>query len=87
MLDHLAPEADDVILDVAGGTGIVSRALAPRVTRVVAVDSTPAMIDRGIRCAATEGLANLDFVRGTAQALPFASAAFTLFSRGSRCTI
>ncbi|MCQ4120723.1 class I SAM-dependent methyltransferase [Rhodococcus tibetensis] len=78
LLDHLAPEADDVILDVAGGTGIVSRSLAPRVARVVSIDSTPAMIDEGIRCAAVEGLANLDFVRGTVEALPFASAAFTL---------
>ncbi|PBC57972.1 class I SAM-dependent methyltransferase [Rhodococcus sp. ACPA1] len=78
LLDHLTPEADDVVLDVAGGTGIVSRALAPRVTRIVAVDSTPAMIAEGRRRAAIEELTNLDFVRGTAEALPFAPATFTL---------
>ncbi|RZL77224.1 MAG: class I SAM-dependent methyltransferase [Rhodococcus sp. (in: high G+C Gram-positive bacteria)] len=52
ILDQLAPEADDISLDVAGGAGIVSRALAPRVARVVAVDSTQAMIDEGRRRAA-----------------------------------
>jgi ubiquinone/menaquinone biosynthesis C-methylase UbiE len=78
LLDHLAPEADDVILDVAGGTGIVSRELAPRVARAVSMDSTPAMIDQGRGRAVAQELVNLDFVRGTAEALPFASAAFTL---------
>ncbi|AII05767.1 class I SAM-dependent methyltransferase [Rhodococcus opacus] len=78
LLDHVTPEAADVGLDVAGGTGIVSRALAPGVARVIAVDSTPAMIAEGRRRADVEELANVDFVRGTAEALPFASAAFTL---------
>jgi ubiquinone/menaquinone biosynthesis C-methylase UbiE len=72
----LAPRVDDTVLDVAGGTGIVSRALAHRVARAVVVDSTPAMIDEGRRHAVAERLTNLQFVRGAAANLPYA--AFTL---------
>jgi ubiquinone/menaquinone biosynthesis C-methylase UbiE len=78
LLDHMAPGDDDVVLDVAGGTGIVSRALANRVTSAVVVDNTPAMIDEGRRHTAAEGLANLEFVRGAVANLPFADVAFTL---------
>jgi ubiquinone/menaquinone biosynthesis C-methylase UbiE len=78
LLDHMAPRVDDIVLDVAGGTGIVSRALADRVARAVVVDSTPAMLDEGRRHAASERLTNLEFVRGAVANLPFADAAFTL---------
>jgi SAM-dependent methyltransferase len=82
MLTHLAPQDDDVALDVAGGTGIVSRAVAARVARAVVVDSTPAMVEAGRRHAAAEGLTNLHFVRGSVNGLPFPDGAFTLvFSR------
>ena len=64
LLDHLAAGGDDIVLDVAGGTGIVSRALADRVAGVVVVDTTPAMIDAGRRHATDERLTNLEFVRG-----------------------
>ena len=78
LLEHMAPGFDDIVLDVAGGTGIVSRALANRVARVVVIDSTPAMIAEGRRHAASEQLTNLEFVRGTVAMLPFADAVFTL---------
>jgi ubiquinone/menaquinone biosynthesis C-methylase UbiE len=78
LLDHMAAGGDDIVLDVAGGTGIVSRAMANRVARVIVVDSTPAMIDEGRRQAASERLSNLEFVRGAVANLPFADAAFTL---------
>ena len=78
LIDHLAPRVDDVVLDVAGGTGLVSRALAPRVAHAVVVDSTPAMVDAGSRHATDERLTNLEFVRGEVANLPFADAAFTL---------
>jgi ubiquinone/menaquinone biosynthesis C-methylase UbiE len=78
LLDHMAAGRDDIVLDVAGGTGIVSRAMANRVARVVVADSTPAMIDEGRRHATDERLTNLEFVRGAVANLPFADAAFTL---------
>ncbi|MCU1696967.1 MAG: hypothetical protein JWR34_3030 [Mycobacterium sp.] len=78
LLDHMAPGIDDIVLDVAGGTGIVSRALANRVASAVVVDNTPAMIDEGRRHTAAEGLHNLEFVRGAVANLPFSDMAFTL---------
>jgi ubiquinone/menaquinone biosynthesis C-methylase UbiE len=68
----------DIVLDVAAGTGLVARALAPTVARVVAVDSTAAMTAQGRRSAAAEGHRNLVFVSGRAERLPFADQAFTL---------
>ncbi len=78
LLSYVEPHADDVVLDVAAGTGIISRALAPDVSRVTAVDSTSAMIDEGRRRAAAGGHGNLEFVAGSAEDLPFPDAAFTL---------
>jgi SAM-dependent methyltransferase len=78
LLEHLAPRPDDVVLDVAAGTGIVSRAVADTVTRVAAVDSTPAMAEEGRRRASTQGLGNVEFVLGSAERLPFADGTFTL---------
>ena len=66
------------MLDVAGGTGIVSRALADRVARAVVVDSTPAMLEEGRRHAAAERLTNLQYVRGAVANLPFADTTFSL---------
>lgn len=78
LLSYVNPHVDDVALDVAAGTGIVSRALAPEVTRVTAVDSTDAMVAEGRQRAAAEGHANLEFVSGSAEDLPFADDAFSL---------
>ena len=42
--EHVAVGPDDLVLDVAAGTGIVARALAPRARAVVALDATAAML-------------------------------------------
>ena len=78
LLSYVDPRADDVVLDVAAGTGIVSRALASSVSRVTAVDSTPAMLDEGRRRAAVEGHDNVDFLAGSAERLPVPDEAFSL---------
>jgi ubiquinone/menaquinone biosynthesis C-methylase UbiE len=62
-------------VDVACGPGTFARPLASRVGRVTGVDLTPAMIERARVEAAREGLANMDFVVGDANALPFANGA------------
>lgn len=61
-------------LEVACGTGIVSRALAPHVREVVGCDITEAML----RVARREGaaLANLRYLEGDATALPFLDGEF-----------
>ena len=49
---------------------------------MIVLDATPAMIDEGRRRAASEGLTNVEFVRGAVAGLPFPDTAFNLvFSR------
>jgi ubiquinone/menaquinone biosynthesis C-methylase UbiE len=68
----------DTVLDVAGGTGLVARALAPSVRSATVVDTTPAMLDAGREGAAREGYRNVEFVLGDAEALPFPDRSFSL---------
>ncbi|HEX4931348.1 MAG TPA: class I SAM-dependent methyltransferase [Gaiellaceae bacterium] len=49
MLAALAPGPDDVILELAGGTGELAALLAPRVARVICTDFSPAMVDAARR--------------------------------------
>jgi ubiquinone/menaquinone biosynthesis C-methylase UbiE len=66
------------VMDVACGPATFSRAFAPRVARVVGVDFTPAMLAKARRVADEAGLANLEFVCGDGNALPFADGTFDL---------
>ncbi len=65
-------------LDVAAGTGLVARALAPGVGEVAAVEVTPEMIVQGRKLAAAEGLTNVTFDEADARSLPYAAASFDL---------
>ncbi len=67
---------DDLLLEVAAGTAIASRSLAPKVQAVVALDATPEMLATGQTQALEAGLTNLVFQRGDANALPFLDASF-----------
>ena len=78
VLEGLDPTPDDVVLDVAAGTGHVARALAPAVRAVVALDATVAMLRQGHAAAAEAGLRNVVFQRGDATALPFLDGSFDL---------
>jgi ubiquinone/menaquinone biosynthesis C-methylase UbiE len=66
------------VLDVAAGTGHMSRALAPHVQRVVALDLTPEMLAQGQQEAAQQGLTNLVFEPGEAEHLTYGDEAFDL---------
>lgn len=62
----------DAVVDVASGTGKLAAALADRVGpfgRVVAVDVSPAMVERGRD--ATRDIVQLEFIIADALALPF----------------
>jgi ubiquinone/menaquinone biosynthesis C-methylase UbiE len=72
------PAADDVVLDVACGPGVVACALAPHVRRVTGVDITPEMLAHARRLQAQKGLANVEWRLGDVEQLPFADAAFSL---------
>jgi len=65
-------------LDVAAGTGHLSRAAAPHVRSVAAVDVTTAMLQELRAEAARGGLDNLQPVQADAGRLPFADGQFDL---------
>ena len=63
-------------LDVAAGTGHVSRAVAPHVRSVTAVDVTSPMLDAARTAASKAHLGNLHVVQADAGRLPFADGRF-----------
>jgi ubiquinone/menaquinone biosynthesis C-methylase UbiE len=73
---ELPPEAR--VLDVAAGTALLGRALSVRAGSIVAIDITPAMLERGRDVARQQGIENIEFVEGAAEAMPFADGSFDL---------
>ncbi|HEY6525543.1 MAG TPA: class I SAM-dependent methyltransferase [Solirubrobacteraceae bacterium] len=76
VFERLPLSAQDVVLDVAAGTGHAARQLAATARTVVALDATEAMLARGQAQAAAEGRDNVLFMRGDAAALPFLDGSF-----------
>lgn len=66
------------VLDVAAGTGHLSRAIAPDVREVTAIDITPAMLARAREESARLNLENISFVEGSAEHLPYEADCFDL---------
>ncbi|MGH7361552.1 MAG: class I SAM-dependent methyltransferase [Candidatus Methylomirabilales bacterium] len=64
------------VLDVATGTGFNAFAFAAGARAIVALDLTAAMLAEARRLAAERSVANVTFVQGLADALPFAARAF-----------
>ncbi len=71
MITPLTLQSDFWVLDVAAGTGHLSRAMAPYVEQVVALDTTPAMLAQGKHSSQQVNLKNIFFLRGFAETLPF----------------
>jgi SAM-dependent methyltransferase len=61
----LEPEPGDVVLDLAGGTGDMTEALAGRVAKVIATDFSPAMVEAARR----RGIPNAEHLVMDLQAL------------------
>jgi ubiquinone/menaquinone biosynthesis C-methylase UbiE len=80
VLDLARPRPDDVVLDVATGTGNTAFALAPHVRRVVGIDLTREMLDQARRIASERSLGNIDWVIGDAHHLPFSDETFDLYT-------
>jgi ubiquinone/menaquinone biosynthesis C-methylase UbiE len=76
LFDRLDLRPDDVVLDVAAGTGHVARRFAPKVRAVIAVDATPAMLERGWIEAKRVALRNVVFMQADATKLPFVDGSF-----------
>ena len=64
VVDHAAPDADDVVLDLGTGTGAIALALAPSAGRVVGRDISAGMLDEARSKAAEAGLDNVTFGEG-----------------------
>src|SRR5437867_2858359 len=73
---HAGPE--DVILDVATGTGFTARAFAPLVRSVTGLDISSGMLDQARRKANDDGLTNIEWREGRAEYLPIDSETFSI---------
>lgn len=80
-LAELRPRAGDRVLDVACGAGALVVDVAPRVERAVGVDLSDGMLEiaRSRLLAAPDAhhLANVEFLLGPSDALPFDDGSFT----------
>lgn len=76
MTEHSPTRATDIVLEVAAGTGLFGRALAPLVAAVVAVDLTPEMLREGQRGADSAELSNVVFQLADGTQLPFLDRSF-----------
>ena len=70
--------ADDTVLDVACGPGILACAFARVAHHVTGIDITPAMLDRARTVARQEGLVNLTWRLGDVLPLPFPDSTFSV---------
>lgn len=66
--------SSDRAADLASGPGTLALRFARRVRWIVALDLTPAILERARKSAASEGIQNLFCGLGDARALPFADA-------------
>lgn len=82
ILSSVEPCKTDIMLEVAAGTCACGRAFAPLLQTVVCLDTTAAMLQVGKQAAQNSHLANMVFVKGNAEELPFLDDSFDiLFSR------
>lgn len=71
-------KGDEHALEVAAGTCICGRAIAPCVRDIICLDLTEAMLEQGRKLAGQEGIQNISFVVGNAESLPFEDESFDL---------
>ncbi|HKU48593.1 MAG TPA: methyltransferase domain-containing protein [Nitrososphaera sp.] len=79
MLKLSRPRANDIVLDVACGTGIVTCEFAKVVSHVTGIDLTPAMIDQAKQTQQERGLENVTWKIGdVSKRLPFEDSSFSM---------
>jgi SAM-dependent methyltransferase len=64
VVEHAAPDADDVVLDLGTGTGAIALALAPSAGRVVGRDISAGMLEKARSKATEAGIDNVGFGEG-----------------------
>jgi ubiquinone/menaquinone biosynthesis C-methylase UbiE len=78
IVDSLPLDKEFRVLDVAAGTGHLSRIIAPYVGEVTAIDITPEMLAYARKETAGRNLTNISFVEGSAEQLPYQAGCFDL---------
>lgn len=78
LIRSIQAKGNEHTLEVAAGTCICGRALAPYVKDMVCLDLTEAMLEQGRILAEQDGIRNISFVTGNATSLPFEDESFDL---------
>jgi SAM-dependent methyltransferase len=78
MLEFAKVSQSDVVLDVATGTGNTALAFAKEAKFVTGVDIAEGMLEQARKRALEDAVKNVEFVPGSAEALPFADSSFDL---------
>ncbi|POP33669.1 class I SAM-dependent methyltransferase [Lactonifactor longoviformis] len=78
LIRKIAATGEEHALEVAAGTCICGRALAPYVKDITCLDMAEEMLAQGIRLAAESHIKNIYFQSGNAEKLPYESEAFDL---------
>lgn len=78
LIEITSPTEDDLVLDVACGSGIVTLAFAKKVKHITGIDITKEMLREAEKSQIITGLKNIDWELGEADALPFADNTFTI---------
>lgn len=78
VVEEAAPRADERVLDLGAGTGLLTTALAPLARQITAFDISAAMLERLDAHAAADGIANIELVQGDMRSLPFDDESFDL---------
>ena len=78
IVESLGLNGTETVLDVATGTGLMARDLAPHVAHITGIDVTPEMLAQARQIAADSGIANLAFDDGDATSLPYPDDRFDL---------
>jgi len=78
IVSGLPLQKDFRVLDVAAGTGHLTRAIAPHVQEVVSIDITPEMLEIARRETAQSNLNNITIDEGNAADLPYEDASFDM---------
>jgi len=75
---NLELQKNHLVLDVAAGTSLLGRELAPMVGKVIALEATEAMAEQGRLACEKSGIRNLEYCKGYAESLPFEDDGFDL---------
>jgi ubiquinone/menaquinone biosynthesis C-methylase UbiE len=78
LLVSRAAQSAAAALDIGCGGGHLSFALAPSVSRMVALDPSPGMLAAVSKAAAARGLSRIETRQGNAESLPFQDRTFSL---------